>query len=56
MKFLLWTVLALCLVANIFLSLAVTESATQIVLSIVAGVGVLGCGAGRWFLRDRHPA
>ncbi|MGI5350809.1 hypothetical protein ACQEU8_21910 [Streptomyces sp. CA-250714] len=56
MKSLLWLVLAACVVANVFLSLAGPGGATQIVLSVLTGLGVLGSGAGLWVLRDRRPA
>ncbi|MGP3976149.1 hypothetical protein ACTWQF_19530 [Streptomyces sp. 8N114] len=56
MKSMLWLVLAACVVANVFLSLAGPGGATQIVLSVLTGLGVLACGVGLWMLRDRRVA
>lgn len=53
MKSLLWTVLVLCLAANVVLSLAVPGGPVQVVFSVAAGLGVLVCAAGLWVLRDR---
>ncbi|WP_173868415.1 hypothetical protein SALCHL_000646 [Streptomyces albus subsp. chlorinus] len=54
MKVLLWTVLAACFAANVFLGLVAPDGATRIVLSCLTGLGVLVSGAGLWFLRDRR--
>ncbi|MFJ1783595.1 hypothetical protein ACIOML_04700 [Streptomyces anulatus] len=54
MKSLLWLVLSAALAANVFLSVAVEESALRIVLSAVAGVIVLASGGGLWALRGSH--
>ncbi|MEU9762688.1 hypothetical protein [Streptomyces sp. NPDC047985] len=56
MKSLLWIVLVAALAANVFASFGVPEASTQMVLSIVSGLIVLGSGAGLWKLRRREDA
>lgn len=56
MKSLLWLVLFAALAANVFLSIAVEESALRIALSAVAGVTVLASGGGLWVLRDSRES
>lgn len=56
MKSLLWTVLVLCLAANVLLSVLVSQGPAQLLLSVFSGLGVLACGAGLWVLRARNPA
>jgi hypothetical protein len=53
-KSLLWLLLAACVMANVLLSLVGPGGATQIVLSVLSGLGVLVCGGGLWLLRDRQ--
>ncbi|MEV5598270.1 hypothetical protein [Streptomyces sp. NPDC052496] len=54
MKALLWLMLSVCLLANIYVNAMVEEGAKQILLSVACGVGVLTAGAGLWLTRDRR--
>ncbi|MFE7429360.1 hypothetical protein ACF1BP_13160 [Streptomyces sp. NPDC014735] len=56
MKSLLWIVLVAALAANVFASFGVPKESTQIVLSVVSGLIVIGSGTGLWMLRDRKEA
>ncbi|MCL7375775.1 MULTISPECIES: hypothetical protein [Streptomyces] len=51
MKALLWIVLIGCLLANVYLNFLVDDGGTEIALSVVAGLGVVGSGLGLWLLR-----
>ncbi|MBO2449201.1 hypothetical protein J4573_19005 [Actinomadura barringtoniae] len=53
MKNLLWVVLAGCLAVNAFVS-TTSGGATQLVISIITGVGVILSGVGLWMLRTRR--
>ncbi|WP_199566743.1 hypothetical protein [Streptomyces triticagri] len=54
MKALLWFVLVCSLLFNVFTSI-LFSGATQVALSVVSGVIVLGSGFALWMLRDRDP-
>ncbi|WP_326685830.1 MULTISPECIES: hypothetical protein [unclassified Streptomyces] len=56
MKLLLWTVLALCVLANVFLNFLVGDDAFRTALSILSGIGigVLACGAELYLRRERR--
>ncbi|WP_326699508.1 hypothetical protein OG909_20800 [Streptomyces sp. NBC_01754] len=51
MKALLWFVLCVALVTNVFANFVMDESGRQIALGVCAGVAVIGSGAGLWVLR-----
>lgn len=53
MKSLLWAVLAIALVANVFTSITLS-GVTQMLVSIGTGVVVLASAAGLYALRDKH--
>ncbi|MFH8405115.1 hypothetical protein ACH4FX_10100 [Streptomyces sp. NPDC018019] len=54
MKAVLWLLLTVCLLANIYVSAVVGSGPQQILLSVVSGAGVLGAGAGLWLTRERR--
>ncbi|MFG3255215.1 hypothetical protein [Streptomyces sp. NPDC048172] len=56
MRSLLWLVLSLAVVGNVFIGVAVSGGLTQIVLSSVSGLCVLACGIGLYVTRDRNGA
>ncbi|WP_419996224.1 hypothetical protein [Streptomyces boninensis] len=51
MKSLLWFALFASLVVNVFVSLAMPDSALRLLCNIVSGVVVIGSGVGLWMLR-----
>ncbi|GAA2065486.1 hypothetical protein GCM10009801_10870 [Streptomyces albiaxialis] len=53
MRSLLWLVLSLAVIGNVFVGVAVSDGPTQVVLSSVSGLCVLGCGIGLYATRDR---
>lgn len=56
MRSLLWLVLSLAVISNVFIGVAVADGPTQIVLSSVSGLCVLGCGIGLYLTRDQNAA
>ncbi|MFD7664896.1 hypothetical protein [Streptomyces sp. NPDC059788] len=54
MKALLWLVLAVCLLANLYVSAMGDGGVKQVLLSVVCGVGMLGAGTGLWLTRERR--
>ncbi|MEU4199526.1 hypothetical protein [Streptomyces sp. NPDC045470] len=54
MKALLWLVLAVCLLANVYVNAMVQDGVQQILLSVACGVGALIAGTGLWLSRERR--
>ncbi|MFK8848619.1 MULTISPECIES: hypothetical protein [Streptomyces] len=54
MKALLWLLLAVCLLANVFVNMMVEDGVKQILLSVACGVGALSAGTGLWLSRERR--
>ncbi|MEU5031090.1 hypothetical protein [Streptomyces milbemycinicus] len=53
MKSLLWALLTIALVANVFTSITLS-GVTQMLVSVGTGVVVLASAAGLYVLRDKH--